>query len=90
MSTVKAAGTARNLRDSKPKFLGVKLQDGQKTNVGCILVRQRGTAILAGKNVKLGKDHTLYAMKDGTVKFTSKNKIGFDGRKNNFKVANVI
>ncbi|NOY35596.1 MAG: 50S ribosomal protein L27 [bacterium] len=89
MSKVKAGGTARNLTDSKPKYLGVKLSDGQKTKVGSILVRQRGTKILAGENVGVGKDHTLYALKPGTVKFSEKRKTRFDGKVKRYKVVNV-
>lgn len=80
MSHVKAGGTAKNLRDSKPKFLGVKLADGAKAKTGNIIVRQRGTKVLPGKNVGLGKDHTLFALKDGIVKFFEKRKIGFNGK----------
>ncbi len=59
MATKKAAGTAKNLRDSNPKYLGIKLYAGEKAGAGSIIVRQRGTRILAGKNVKMGTDHTL-------------------------------
>ena len=79
MAHRKAGGTARNLRDSNPKYLGTKLYDGQKAQVGSIIVRQRGTKILPGKNVGLGKDHTLFALKDGVVKFRSQRKTRFDG-----------
>ncbi len=81
MSTKKAGGTARNLTDSKPKYLGVKLHDGQKAIVGNIIVRQRGTKVVAGEGVKVGKDHTLYAIDNGTVKFKTVRKIGFDGNR---------
>lgn len=90
MAHRKAGGTAKNLRDSQPKYLGVKLSDGQKAKTGSILVRQRGTKILAGINVAVGKDHTLFAMKDGVVKFTQKRKTRFDGQNKTYKVANVI
>jgi large subunit ribosomal protein L27 len=89
MSTKKAGGTARNLTDSKPKYLGVKLHDGQKAIVGNIIVRQRGTRVVAGEGVKVGKDHTLYAVKDGTVKFKTVRKIGFDGNRKSHKMAYV-
>ncbi len=79
MSTVKSGGTSKNLRDSKPKFLGVKLYDGEMAKVGSILVRQRGTKIMAGKNVSVGKDHTLFADKEGKVVFSTKRKKNFDG-----------
>jgi large subunit ribosomal protein L27 len=89
MSTVKAAGTAKNLRDSNPKFLGTKLFDGERARTGSIIVRQRGTRILPGKNVGLGKDHTLFALKDGVVRFGEKRKTRFDGSVQKHKVANV-
>lgn len=89
MSKVKAGGTAKNLRDSNPKMLGVKVADGQTAKVGSIIVRQRGTKILPGKNVDMGRDHTLYATKEGTVKFGSKRKTGFNGQTKRLKVANV-
>jgi large subunit ribosomal protein L27 len=90
MAHTKAGGTAKNLRDSQPKFLGVKLYDGQMAKPGCILVRQRGTKILAGKNVKIGKDHTLYSIKQGKVSFTVKRKTRFNGQIQKYKVVNVI
>jgi len=90
MSHKKAGGSAKNLRDSGPQYLGTKLYDGQTTKIGSILVRQRGTKILAGKNVRVGKDHTLFAIKKGKIKFTEKRKINFDGSTKRRKVANVI
>lgn len=90
MATKKAAGTAKNLRDSKPKYLGVKLADGQTAKAGSIIVRQRGTKIMAGKNVDTGRDHTLFSLVSGIVKFTSKVKQNFDGTKTKRKVANVL
>ena len=80
MAHRKAGGTAKNLRDSNPKYLGVKIHDGQKVSVGQIIVRQRGTKILAGENVAVGKDHTLFALKDGVVKFKKTRKTRFTGR----------
>ncbi|MFH1201011.1 MAG: 50S ribosomal protein L27 [bacterium] len=90
MAHRKAGGTAKNLRDSQPKYLGIKLSDGQKAKPGCIIVRQRGTPIMAGINVGLGKDHTLFALKDGTVKFGSKRKTSFNGNVVVKKIVNVI
>ena len=78
MAHVKSGGSAKNLKDSKPKYLGVKLSDGQQAKAGSILVRQRGTKILAGKNVGIGRDHTLFALKDGKVKFTERRKTNFN------------
>jgi large subunit ribosomal protein L27 len=90
MATRKAAGTAKNLRDSNPKYLGTKLYDGQVAKAGSIIVRQRGTRILAGLNVSMGKDHTLFALKPGTVKFKTKRLIHFDGRTIVKKTVNVL
>ena len=90
MAHKKAGGTAKNLRDSKPKFLGVKIFDGQNAKTGAIIVRQRGTRMLAGKNVKMGRDHTLFAAKEGTVKFTKKRKINFDGQSKTLPVVSVV
>ena len=69
MAHKKGVGSSRNGRDSNAQRLGVKLYDGQITRPGAIIVRQRGTRIHAGRNVGVGRDHTLYAMVDGRVKF---------------------
>lgn len=69
MAHVKAGGTAKNLRDSKPKMLGVKIYGGQKIKTGQIIVRQRGQKYRAGQHVGMGTDHTLFALQNGTVKF---------------------
>lgn len=90
MAHTKAGGSAKNLNDSNPKYLGVKRADGQKVAVGEIIVRQRGTAIMAGKNVGLGKDHTIFAMKEGTVKFASKRKGNFDGKTTRRRIVSVV
>ena len=79
MATKKAAGSAKNLTDSNPQYLGVKLYAGEKAKRGAIIIRQRGTKFMPGKNVKVGKDHTLYASADGVVSFRSKRKIRYDG-----------
>lgn len=81
MATKKAAGSAKNLTDSKPKYLGVKRADGQTVKAGDIIVRQRGTKIEAGKNVLIGKDHTLYAEKAGKVTFGTMRKTHFTGKR---------
>ena len=90
MAHRKAGGTAKNLRDSNPKYLGIKLADGQNAQSGFIIVRQRGTVIMAGQNVSMGKDHTLFALKEGTVKFGSRRKTSFNGRTAVKKVVSVI
>lgn len=72
MAHKKAAGSSRNGRDSNPKYLGVKLYAGQKANAGAIIIRQRGTKFHAGPNVGVGRDHTLFALVDGVVKFVKR------------------
>ena len=69
MAHKKGQGSTRNGRDSNPKYLGVKRSDGTSVLAGNILVRQRGTKIRPGKNVGCGRDHTLFALIDGIVKF---------------------
>ncbi|BCA90503.1 MAG: 50S ribosomal protein L27 [Halomonas sp.] len=72
MAHKKAAGSTRNGRDSESKRLGVKLFGGQAATAGNIIVRQRGTRFHAGTGVGLGRDHTLFALNDGVVKFETK------------------
>ena len=72
MAHKKAGGSTRNGRDSNPKYLGVKRYGGESVLAGNILVRQRGTRFHAGENVGVGKDHTLFALADGTVKFETR------------------
>ena len=72
MAHKKGAGSSKNGRESKSKRLGVKIFGGQVINAGGIIVRQRGTLHNAGENVGMGKDHTLFALKDGVVRFTKK------------------
>lgn len=69
MAHKKGMGSSRNGRDSQPKMLGVKRFDGQLVTAGSIIVRQRGTKIKPGDNVGVGRDHTLFALIDGYVKF---------------------
>jgi large subunit ribosomal protein L27 len=90
MAHKKAAGTTKNGRDSGPQYLGVKLSDGSLCKTGSILVRQRGSQILPGSNVGVGKDYTLFALKDGKVKMTAKRKIHFDGTIITKKIASVV
>ncbi|MBF0398439.1 MAG: 50S ribosomal protein L27 [Desulfobacterales bacterium] len=90
MAHRKAGGSAKNLTDSNPKYLGTKLYDGEKAQAGSIIIRQRGTKILPGKNVSIGKDHTLFALKEGIVSFTTKRKTGFNSKICVKKVVNVI
>ncbi|MCG3882000.1 MULTISPECIES: 50S ribosomal protein L27 [unclassified Psychrobacter] len=74
MAHKKAAGSTRNGRDSNPKMLGVKIFGGQTITAGNIIVRQRGTEFHAGEGVGMGRDHTLFALNDGVVKFETKGK----------------
>ena len=69
MAHKKGQGSTRNGRDSNPKYLGCKRHDGNVVRAGNILVRQRGTRIHPGRNVGIGKDHTLFALIDGTVRY---------------------
>jgi large subunit ribosomal protein L27 len=90
MAHTKAGGSAKNLNTSQPKYLGVKLADGQQAAPGMVIVRQRGTKIEAGKNVSIGKDHTLFAMAEGTVKYNEMRKRSFDGSIHRKKVVEVV
>jgi len=72
MAHKKGVGSSRNGRDSNPKYLGVKIYGGQAIEAGNIIVRQRGTQFHPGPGVGLGRDHTLYALVDGTVNFAVK------------------
>lgn len=89
MATSKATGSTKLGRDSRPKYLGVKLFAGQKTKPGSIIIRQRGTKFVAGENVKRGKDDTLYSLKNGIVYFTTKKKRRFDNSQKIIKIVNV-
>ena len=72
MAHKKGVGSSRNGRDSNPKMLGVKIYGGQAIEAGNIIVRQRGTQFHPGVNVGLGRDHTLFALADGKVEFTTR------------------
>ena len=90
MASTKAGGSAKNLNDSNPKYLGVKLADGASARPGMVIVRQRGTKIEAGKNVKVGRDHTLFSMTTGKVSFRTRRKTSFTGHISQKKVVDVI
>ena len=90
MATKKSGGSTKNNRDSQPKYLGTKLHDGQVASAGNVIVRQRGTRIVAGKNVKVGKDHTLYAHVDGKVTYKTVRKTRYDGKMVTRKMASVV
>ncbi|MEK7551929.1 MAG: 50S ribosomal protein L27 [Patescibacteria group bacterium] len=90
MAHKKAGGSTKNDRDSGPQYLGIKVNQGEKASAGAVLVRQRGTDVLPGKNVGMGKDHTLYAGKAGLIEFKKKRKVNFDNTESVKKVINVI
>lgn len=89
MATKKAGGTAKNLTDSNPQYLGIKLYAGEKAHPGSIIVRQRGTKFLSGKNTSMGKDHTIYAIKEGKVSYKEKRKTSFNTKVVKRKVVEV-
>lgn len=90
MATKKQGGTAKNLTDSNAQYLGVKRGDGQAVRAGEVIVRQRGTKIAAGKNVGVGRDHTLFALTEGKVSFGTMRKTDFDGHTKTKKRVNVV
>ena len=90
MAKTKATGTSKLGRDSRPKYLGVKLFGGEITKPGSIIVRQRGTKFIPGKNVGRGKDDTLYALKKGVVQFRTTRKKSFDRTQKRVKIVNVV
>lgn len=90
MAHTKSGGSTRLGRDSAAKRLGVKKFDGELAKPGNVLVRQRGTKWHPGKNTKLGKDDTIYALKEGIVKFENKRKVTFTGKTKRISVVNVI
>ena len=89
MAKTKSKGGTKLGRDSRPKYLGVKIFEGQKTKPGMIIVRQRGTKFCPGKNVRKGADDTLYAKKAGVVKFKTKRIRCFDNSQRTAKIVNV-
>lgn len=90
MAHRKAGGSTKNVGDSQPKYLGVKKHDGEVVSAGNIIVRQRGTRVVAGNNVRMGRDHTLFAEKAGKVKFASKRKTHFDGKSSTVRTVSVV
>ena len=89
MATSKSTGSSRLGRDSAGQRLGIKIHGGQIAKTGMIIVRQRGTKYLPGKNVKIGSDDTLYAVKAGVVRFAAKLKKLFNGSQRKVRVVNV-
>ena len=90
MAHTKSAGSTQNNRDSQPKFLGVKRYAGELVKPGVIIVRQRGTRVIAGDNVRMGRDHTLFAVAEGKVLFSQKRKRNFNGSTTVHKVVSVV
>ena len=90
MAHKKAGGSTSLGRDSIAKRLGIKIQDGQKVKPGIIIVRQRGTKFYAGEGVKKGKDDTLYAVREGRVKFIRRKKQNFSGKLRWVKIVSVV
>ena len=90
MAHKKSAGTTKNGRDSNPKYLGVKITPGASARTGMVIIRQRGSDVMPGKNVGMGKDHTLFALKDGKVVMDYKRKVHFDNTVVKKKVVHVI
>lgn len=89
MSKTGGKKTSKLGKDSKPQYLGVKLFGGQAVKLGQIIIRQRGTKFLPGKNVRRAKDDTLFALKDGKIKFTTKRKRKFSNTQRIVKIVNV-
>jgi len=90
MAHKKAAGSTALGRDSAGRRLGVKLTDGQWAKAGAIVIRQRGTKYHPGLNVDKGKDDTLFALKSGFVKFSTKKLKKFDGNLKTTKIVNIV
>ena len=90
MAHKKSAGTTKNGRDSNPKYLGIKVSSGSSAQAGSVLVRQRGSDVLPGKNVSMGRDHTLFALMAGKVVLSYKRKLHFDNKVIKKKVLHVV
>lgn len=89
MAHKKAGGSTRLGRDSNPQYLGVKVGNGKHVAAGAVLVRQHGTPIFPGKNVLRGKKDTLYSAVAGTVAFSQRKRIRFDGKRKNTTFVNI-
>ena len=90
MSKTKAGGSTKNGRDSQSKRLGVKRSGGQAVQAGDIIIRQRGTKFIAGSHVGIGKYHTLFALKSGSVEFKTVRKQAFTGNKERRSLVSVV
>jgi len=89
MSKTKQGGSSRLGRDSAAQRLGIKINSGETAKKGMIIIRQRGTHYLAGKNTLVGSDDTIYATADGVIKFSNKTKKLYDGSKRSLKMVSV-
>ena len=90
MAHKKSAGVSKNGRDSNAQYLGIKVTPGARAKSGAILVRQRGSDILPGRGVSMGKDHTIFAITDGVVALSYKRKVNFDNTVAKKKVMSVL
>lgn len=90
MAHKKAGGTASNLKDSQPKYLGVKIFGNQAVKTGNIIIRQRGNKYRMGKGVMQGKDHTIFAVMNGFVKFAEKKITRFNGNHKKVNFVSVV
>jgi len=90
MAHKKAAGSAKNLRDSNPKYRWVKLFGGQTAKAGNIIIRQKWSKYVPGENAYMASDFTIHAKIDGVVKFSRKKLLRFDGRKYERTIVNVV
>lgn len=90
MAHTKAGGSSKNNRDSQPKYLGVKRSDGSVVHPGSIIVRQRGTKVRPGVNVRIGRDHTIYALASGLVRFSHQRRALFNGARAVRNFVNVV
>ena len=90
MAHTQSGGSTKLGRESHSKRLGIKIFDGQPIKVGQIVARQRGTKYFPGRNVKIGGDDTLFALRDGIVKFSTRFKSNFAGKRRRITVVNVV
>ncbi len=90
MAHKKAGGTSKNLKDSGPQYLGVKITDGETAKAGNVIVRQRGTVYRPGKNVGVAKDYSLFALATGKVQFKNKRFLKYNRTTVTKKVVSVV
>lgn len=90
MAHTKAIGSTQLGRDSRPQYRGLKLHDGEPAKIGNIIVRQTGSSVIAGTGVRTGSDYTLYAVKAGFVKYTTRKKVAFNGAHRIVKIVSIV